>query len=175
MCFISSHPVHHRRSCTSCPSSLRLMNCTSSPSTSALRASPGMNAAERRPCDHAHAVSGIHLTLQMNKAYHCHLSSTDFRAVLFFSPGRSPSCYDHEIIMMNHVYKERFPKVWAYNKFLQPCLAIYYLTHYQTNTFPCHCRPQLRWRNGFRTSSAATLRRASSLWQMVCSALPTTR
>ncbi|CAG14686.1 unnamed protein product, partial [Tetraodon nigroviridis] len=27
------------------------------------------------------------------------------------SPGRSPSCFDHEIIMMNHVYKERFPKV----------------------------------------------------------------
>ncbi len=28
-----------------------------------------------------------------------------------FSPGRSPSCYDNEIVMMNHVYKERFPKV----------------------------------------------------------------
>ena len=27
------------------------------------------------------------------------------------SPGRSPSCYDNEIMMMNHVYKERFPKV----------------------------------------------------------------
>ncbi|XP_076020265.1 microtubule-associated serine/threonine-protein kinase 1 isoform X3 [Genypterus blacodes] len=29
------------------------------------------------------------------------------------SPGRSPSCFDHEIIMMNHVYKERFPKATA--------------------------------------------------------------
>ncbi|XP_056287784.1 microtubule-associated serine/threonine-protein kinase 4 isoform X3 [Pseudoliparis swirei] len=29
------------------------------------------------------------------------------------SPGRSPLCYDHEIIMMNHVYKERFPKATA--------------------------------------------------------------
>uniref|UniRef100_A0A8C5B0H7 non-specific serine/threonine protein kinase n=1 Tax=Gadus morhua TaxID=8049 RepID=A0A8C5B0H7_GADMO len=29
------------------------------------------------------------------------------------SPGRSPSCYDHEIVMMNHVYKERFPKATA--------------------------------------------------------------
>ncbi|XP_069024044.1 microtubule-associated serine/threonine-protein kinase 3 isoform X3 [Embiotoca jacksoni] len=29
------------------------------------------------------------------------------------SPGRSPSCYDHEVIMMNHVYKERFPKATA--------------------------------------------------------------
>ncbi|XP_075788470.1 microtubule-associated serine/threonine-protein kinase 4 isoform X3 [Pelodiscus sinensis] len=29
------------------------------------------------------------------------------------SPGRSPACCDHEIIMMNHVYKERFPKATA--------------------------------------------------------------
>ncbi|XP_061572628.1 microtubule-associated serine/threonine-protein kinase 1 isoform X1 [Cololabis saira] len=29
------------------------------------------------------------------------------------SPGRSPSCCDNEIVMMNHVYKERFPKATA--------------------------------------------------------------
>uniref|UniRef100_A0A4W3KGE1 non-specific serine/threonine protein kinase n=1 Tax=Callorhinchus milii TaxID=7868 RepID=A0A4W3KGE1_CALMI len=29
------------------------------------------------------------------------------------SPGRSPACWDNEIIMMNHVYKERFPKATA--------------------------------------------------------------
>ncbi|KAM7394135.1 hypothetical protein PAMP_020954 [Pampus punctatissimus] len=29
------------------------------------------------------------------------------------SPGRSPSCYDNEIVMMNHVYKDRFPKATA--------------------------------------------------------------
>ncbi|XP_035380970.1 microtubule-associated serine/threonine-protein kinase 1 [Electrophorus electricus] len=29
------------------------------------------------------------------------------------SPGRSPSCYDNEIVMVNHVYKERFPKATA--------------------------------------------------------------
>ncbi|XP_043920338.1 microtubule-associated serine/threonine-protein kinase 4-like [Protopterus annectens] len=29
------------------------------------------------------------------------------------SPGRSSACCDHEIIMMNHVYKERFPKATA--------------------------------------------------------------
>ncbi|XP_072904292.1 microtubule-associated serine/threonine-protein kinase 4-like isoform X19 [Hemitrygon akajei] len=29
------------------------------------------------------------------------------------SPGRSPACFDNEIIMMNHVYKERFPKATA--------------------------------------------------------------
>lgn len=42
------------------------------------------------------------------KKLHRHAS-----AFLLGSPGRSPSCYDHEIIMMNHVYKERFPKVAA--------------------------------------------------------------
>lgn len=31
--------------------------------------------------------------------------------LLSYSPGRSPSSYDNEIVMMNHVYKERFPKV----------------------------------------------------------------
>ncbi|XP_049601880.1 microtubule-associated serine/threonine-protein kinase 1 isoform X1 [Syngnathus scovelli] len=29
------------------------------------------------------------------------------------SPGRSSSCIDNEIVMMNHVYKERFPKATA--------------------------------------------------------------
>ncbi|XP_061488832.1 microtubule-associated serine/threonine-protein kinase 2 isoform X2 [Rhineura floridana] len=29
------------------------------------------------------------------------------------SPGRSPVCFDSEIVMMNHVYKERFPKATA--------------------------------------------------------------
>uniref|UniRef100_A0AAQ4RM76 non-specific serine/threonine protein kinase n=1 Tax=Gasterosteus aculeatus aculeatus TaxID=481459 RepID=A0AAQ4RM76_GASAC len=29
------------------------------------------------------------------------------------SPGRSSSCYDNEIVMMNHVYKDRFPKATA--------------------------------------------------------------
>ncbi|MEQ2292750.1 Microtubule-associated serine/threonine-protein kinase 2 [Ameca splendens] len=29
------------------------------------------------------------------------------------SPGRSPLSFDHEIMMMNHVYKERFPKATA--------------------------------------------------------------
>uniref|UniRef100_UPI0009B4423C microtubule-associated serine/threonine-protein kinase 1-like n=1 Tax=Monopterus albus TaxID=43700 RepID=UPI0009B4423C len=29
------------------------------------------------------------------------------------SPGRSSSCYDNEIVMMNHVWKERFPKATA--------------------------------------------------------------
>ncbi|GAA6079881.1 microtubule-associated serine/threonine-protein kinase 2 isoform X1 [Tachysurus ichikawai] len=36
-----------------------------------------------------------------------------FVLVLTFSPGRSPISFDHEIVMMNHVYKERFPKATA--------------------------------------------------------------
>lgn len=46
-----------------------------------------------------------------------HILYTPFTSSYFplfsslYSPGRSPSCYDNEIVMMNHVYKERFPKV----------------------------------------------------------------
>lgn len=29
----------------------------------------------------------------------------------WFSPGRTCGTFDNEIVMMNHVYKERFPKV----------------------------------------------------------------
>lgn len=38
------------------------------------------------------------------------------------SPGRSSSCYDNEIVMMNHVYKERFPKVRLSGHLLPPGL-----------------------------------------------------
>ncbi|KAM9207937.1 LOW QUALITY PROTEIN: microtubule-associated serine/threonine-protein kinase 1, partial [Leptosomus discolor] len=42
------------------------------------------------------------------------------------SPGRSPSSHDNEIVMMNHVYKERFPKATAQmeerlEEFVQGC------------------------------------------------------
>ncbi|XP_037548527.1 microtubule-associated serine/threonine-protein kinase 3 [Nematolebias whitei] len=43
----------------------------------------------------------------------CHRTTTMRPRSRSLSPGRSPSCYDHEIIMMNHVYKERFPKATA--------------------------------------------------------------
>lgn len=78
ICFISSHPVHHRRSCTSCPSSLRPMNCTSSPSTSALRASPETSAAERQPCDPARAVSGT------TRPFHRFTHSLSVGAIILF-------------------------------------------------------------------------------------------
>lgn len=41
-----------------------------------------------------------------------------FLSNLCFSPGRSPSCFDNEIIMMNHVYKERFPKVCHHDAYI---------------------------------------------------------
>lgn len=42
-----------------------------------------------------------------------------FFCLFGFSPGRSPISFDHEIVMMNHVYKERFPKVCtAHSHFL---------------------------------------------------------
>lgn len=37
--------------------------------------------------------------------------SSRVRVTCRYSPGRSPISFDHEIVMMNHVYKERFPKV----------------------------------------------------------------
>lgn len=51
-----------------------------------------------------------------------------FKRVICFacSPGRSPACCDHEIIMMNHVYKERFPKVNGWN---WRCLASQWSGH----------------------------------------------
>lgn len=49
-----------------------------------------------------------------------HEALTHLYLCLFgFSPGRSPISFDHEIVMMNHVYKERFPKVCtAHSHFL---------------------------------------------------------
>ncbi|XP_072531244.1 microtubule-associated serine/threonine-protein kinase 1 isoform X2 [Salminus brasiliensis] len=49
------------------------------------------------------------------------------------SPGRSPSCYDNEIVMMNHVYKERFPKATAQ---MEGRLAEFIQTYYPENVLP---------------------------------------
>uniref|UniRef100_W5K776 non-specific serine/threonine protein kinase n=1 Tax=Astyanax mexicanus TaxID=7994 RepID=W5K776_ASTMX len=49
------------------------------------------------------------------------------------SPGRSPSCYDNEIVMMNHVYKERFPKATAQ---MEECLAEFAHTYSPENVLP---------------------------------------
>lgn len=68
--FISSRPVHHRRSFTSCPFSPRRTSCTSSPSTSAPRASPGTtDGGGQRPCDPARAVSGTYKGLARSHTF----------------------------------------------------------------------------------------------------------
>lgn len=114
---ISSHPVHHRRSSISCPSSPLPTSSTSCPSTSAPRALLAMTTAEPRPCAHAHVASGTTKRLRLDSCgsvcpcFEMKRFTISIASFVLFSPGRSPSCCDHEIIMMNHVYKERFPKV----------------------------------------------------------------
>ncbi|KAM5148161.1 microtubule-associated serine/threonine-protein kinase 2-like, partial [Mantella aurantiaca] len=49
------------------------------------------------------------------------------------SPGRSPILYDGEIVMMNHVYKERFPKATAQ---MEERLADFILTNTPENVLP---------------------------------------
>lgn len=51
------------------------------------------------------------LFIRVNTNY-IHFGGLKSIPVCFYpsSPGRSSSCYDNEIVMMNHVYKERFPK-----------------------------------------------------------------
>uniref|UniRef100_A0A674GL64 non-specific serine/threonine protein kinase n=2 Tax=Taeniopygia guttata TaxID=59729 RepID=A0A674GL64_TAEGU len=49
------------------------------------------------------------------------------------SPGRSPACCDNEIIMMNHVYKERFPKATAQ---MEERLQEIITNHSPENTLP---------------------------------------
>lgn len=89
-----------------------------------------------------------------------------------FSPGRSPSCCDHEIIMMNHVYKERFPKVsnkpWFFFRNSRVCIEVFELSG-------LFLRPQHRWRNASRRSSAAAPQRTCYLWRTECLASPITR
>lgn len=93
------------------------------------------------------------------------------------SPGRSPSCCDHEIIMMNHVYKERFPKV-SVTYFLQSSSVsndCIFKGEFIVGLHSPPFRPQLRWRSASRRSFKATPLRTSCLWLMASSASPTTR
>ncbi|KAI4817213.1 hypothetical protein KUCAC02_009489 [Chaenocephalus aceratus] len=62
-------------------------------------------------------VASKHITAFLHREHlwdECRRASAQMRPrSRSLSPGRSPSCYDHEIIMMNHVYKERFPRATA--------------------------------------------------------------
>ncbi len=93
------------------------------------------------------------------------------------SPGRSPSCCDHEIIMMNHVYKERFPKVSVTyfhqsSSLLSDCI---FKGEFIVGLYSLPFRPQLRWRSASRRSFKATPLRMSCPWLTVSSASHTIR
>ncbi|XP_034045768.1 microtubule-associated serine/threonine-protein kinase 1-like isoform X3 [Thalassophryne amazonica] len=49
------------------------------------------------------------------------------------SPGRSSSSHDHEIVMMNHVYKDRFPKATAQ---MEGRLAVFIQAYSPENVLP---------------------------------------
>ncbi|OXB80870.1 UNVERIFIED_CONTAM: hypothetical protein H355_016887 [Colinus virginianus] len=92
--FTTSHLVHHKRNYTSYHTNQHLMNYIFYLNISVpLKALQVITDAGQRQCALAPEVSEI-------MCFVC-------------SPGRSPACCDNEIIMMNHVYKERFPKATA--------------------------------------------------------------
>lgn len=62
-----------------------------------------------RACAHAHAASG---RLGLGPLHPTRVSSMALTLLCHpFSPGRTSGTFDNEIVMMNHVYRERFPKV----------------------------------------------------------------
>lgn len=79
-----------------------------------------MAAAAPQPCGPARGASGGPASPNSKRVWGLVHRETPVPAnrrgtgqdgLLSYSPGRSPSSYDNEIVMMNHVYKERFPKV----------------------------------------------------------------
>lgn len=95
---------------TNFPSSPRQTSCASCPNTSAVqRAWWTTMEAVLRACARAHAASG---RLGLGPLHRTTAASVSFTLLrLPFSPGRTSGTFDNEIVMMNHVYRERFPKV----------------------------------------------------------------
>lgn len=121
-CPSPSLPAPPRSASTSCPTSPPWTSSTFSPNTSAApRASRmRMAAAAPQPCGRARGASGGPASPNCKRAWGLvhretpvpvNRQRTGQTGLLSHSPGRSPSSYDNEIVMMNHVYKERFPKV----------------------------------------------------------------
>lgn len=120
-----SLPAPPRSACTSCPTSPPWTSSTSSPNTSAVPRASRMRMVVAAPlrCGLARGASGGPASPSSSKLVvrglvHwetpvCSFGGRGLDTMGFSlrSPGRSPSSYDNEIVMMNHVYKERFPKV----------------------------------------------------------------
>uniref|UniRef100_A0A8C8BCB3 non-specific serine/threonine protein kinase n=1 Tax=Otus sunia TaxID=257818 RepID=A0A8C8BCB3_9STRI len=84
----------------------------------------------------AHALCGVFPTPHLLDETEWFMLRQVYRDNLFCfacSPGRSPACCDNEIIMMNHVYKERFPKATAQ---MEERLQDIITNHSPENTLP---------------------------------------